>query len=53
MSDGLYETVRWKDMEDCLDGSGSCQEKAYRIIELVNRSDKEGKDNGAVVMIRC
>lgn len=53
MSDGLYETVRWKDIEDCLDGNGSCQEKAYRIIELVNRSDQEAKDNGAVVIIRC
>lgn len=53
MTDGLYEIARWKDLEDCLEGEGSCQEKAYSMIELVNRSETEGKDNGAVVLIRC
>lgn len=53
MTDGLYETARWKDLEDCLEGEGSCQEKAYSMIELVNKSEAEGKDNGAVVLIRC
>lgn len=53
MTDGLYETARWKDLEDCLGGEGSCQEKAFSMIELVNRSEEEGKDNGAVVVIRC
>ncbi len=41
MSDGLYETARWKDMEDCLEGEGDCQQKAYQLIELVNRSGKQ------------
>ncbi|XBX05417.1 serine/threonine-protein phosphatase [Enterocloster clostridioformis] len=52
MSDGLYETARWKDMEDCLEGEGSCQEKAYRLVELVNQSEEEEKDNAAVVLIQ-
>lgn len=52
MTDGLYETARWKDIEACLEAKGSCQEKAYRIIELVNQSPMEDKDNGAVVVVR-
>lgn len=46
MSDGLYETARWKDMEDCLESEGDCQQKAYQLIELVNRSGKEDKEIG-------
>lgn len=52
MSDGVYETARWKDMEDCLGGEGSCQQKAFAMIELVNKSEEEDKDNGAVVVMR-
>ena len=52
MSDGLYETARWKDMENCLEGEGSCQDKAYQLIELVNQSEEEEKDNGSVVVIK-
>lgn len=52
MSDGLYETARWKDMEDCLEGEGNSQEKAFRLVELVNQSEEEEKDNAAVVMIK-
>ncbi|MDR1548427.1 MAG: serine/threonine-protein phosphatase [Hungatella sp.] len=52
MTDGLYETVRWKDIEDCLEEKGSCQDKAYQIIELVNKSREEQKDNAAVVVLR-
>lgn len=52
MSDGLYDTARWKDMEDCLEGEGSCQEKAFQLVELVNQSEEEEKDNAAVVVIK-
>lgn len=52
MSDGLYETARWKDMEDCLEGEGSCQAKAFQLVELVNQSEEEEKDNAAVVVIK-
>lgn len=52
MTDGLYEAARWKDMEECLEGEGSCQEKAYRLVELVNQSEEEEKDNAAVVLIQ-
>ena len=40
-------------MEDCLEGEGDCQQKAYQLIELVNRSEKEDKDNAAVVVLQC
>ncbi len=52
MTDGLYETARWKDMEDCLEAAGSSQEKAFRLVELVNQSQEEDKDNGAVIVVR-
>ena len=52
MSDGIYETARWKDIEDCLEKEGSCQQKAFRIVELVNESQKEEKDNASVVVIK-
>ena len=52
MSDGLYETAKWKDMEDCLEGDGSCQDKAFRLVELVNASEAEEKDNGSVVVMK-
>ncbi|WP_143320632.1 PP2C family serine/threonine-protein phosphatase [Clostridium sp. HBUAS56010] len=52
MTDGLYETARWKDIEDCLEEEGSCQEKAFKIIELVNKSQEEEKDNAAVVVLQ-
>lgn len=51
MSDGLYDTARWKDIEDCLEDKGSCQEKAYRMIELINNSEEEEKDNASVVLL--
>jgi serine/threonine protein phosphatase PrpC len=52
MSDGLYETARWKDMEECLEMEGDCQQKAYRLIELVNQSAEQEKDNAAVVVMQ-
>ncbi len=52
MTDGLYEGVRWKELEDCLEGKGNCQEKAYALIELVNQSKEEEKDNASVVLLK-
>lgn len=52
MTDGLYEEARWKDIEDCLEEEGTCQEKAYALVELVNRSKAEDKDNASVVILK-
>lgn len=51
MTDGLYETARWKDIEACLEGGEQCQDKAYRIVELVNQCQEEDRDNAAVVLL--
>lgn len=52
MSDGLYETVRWKDIEDCLESGGSCQDQAFALVELVNQSQEEDKDNACAVVLQ-
>lgn len=52
MTDGLYETARWKDMEECLEEEGDCRQKAFQLIELVNDSQEEEKDNAAVAVIK-
>ena len=38
-------------MEDCLE-EGTCQEKAFRIIELVNQSKEKDRDNASVVVLK-
>lgn len=52
MSDGLYETARWKDLEDCLEDAGTCQEKAFRMVELINSSGEKERDNASVVILK-
>ena len=39
-------------MEECLEMEGDCQQKAYRLIELVNQSAEQEKDNAAVVVMQ-
>lgn len=52
MTDGMYETVTWKNMEECLGRDATCQEKAYALVELVNQSMEEEKDNASVVVLK-
>lgn len=52
MTDGLYETAKWKDMEECLGRDGTCQEKAYALVELINISPEDEKDNASVVVLK-
>lgn len=51
MSDGIYELLGFKEIEEILAGMGSCQEKAFAIIELVNQNPTEGKDNASIVLL--
>lgn len=51
MSDGLYEGVDWKTMEELLAGRGKCQQKAYDIIEAVNTGIQKEKDNASIVLV--
>ncbi len=51
MSDGLYEGVDWKTIEELLAGRRKCQQKAYEIIEAVNTGLQKEKDNASIVLV--
>lgn len=52
MSDGIYRCVPWKELENILRKRDKCQKKAYEMIERVNISADEMKDNASVVLVR-
>ena len=51
MSDGIYDLIGIRQIEEVLAGSADCQQKAYDIIELVNQYPKEEKDNASIVLL--
>lgn len=51
MSDGIYEPLGFKEVEEILKDGGSCQEKALRIVEKINNHSDEDKDNASVILI--
>ncbi len=51
MSDGLYEGMDWKTIEDLLAGRKKCQQKAYDIIEQINAGSQKEKDNASIVLV--
>lgn len=51
MSDGVYDLLGTREIEAVLGGQEDCQQKAYDIIELVNRNPKEDKDNASIVLL--
>ncbi len=51
MSDGLYEGMNWKMIEELLSGKKKCQQKAYEIIEAINAGNKKEKDNASIVLV--
>ena len=50
-SDGLYDGIDWKEIEDMLSGRKKCQQKAYDIIELVNAGSRKEKDNASIILV--
>ncbi len=52
LSDGVYECLKWRDIEDILRVEAEAQDMALNIIEKVNDSPKEHKDNASVVLLR-
>ena len=50
-SNGMQESVTWKEMEDCLARKKSCKRMAFDLVELVNQK-KGDKDNASVILIR-
>lgn len=51
MSDGVYELLGFREVEETLAQRSDCQKKALRIIEKVNQNAAENKDNASVVLI--
>ena len=52
MSDGVFEFLRWCEIEDILAKGGSSQKLALEVIEAINRSKKPNKDNASIILIR-
>lgn len=52
MSDGVYDTIRWRDIEACLGKEGSCQSKAEALVEMVEQKQQNDKDNASIIVIR-
>lgn len=53
MSDGVSELLPWREIEAVLAAGGDCQSMAFRVIELVNQSTQERKDNASIVLLRA
>lgn len=51
MSDGIYEGMDWKTIEELLAGRKKCQQKAYEVIEQINAGSREEKDNASIVLV--
>lgn len=51
LSNGMYENVAWKNMEDCLSQKKSCKKIALDLVEMVNQK-KGDKNNASVILIR-
>lgn len=53
MTDGVYETLGWRDLEAELSSGQDAQRQALAIVERVNRSKLPNKDNAGIVIFRC
>ena len=51
MSDGIFEGMDWKTIEEMLADKKKCQQKAYEIIEVINASGRKEKDNASIVLV--
>jgi serine/threonine protein phosphatase PrpC len=53
LSDGVFETLRWREIEKELAQGEDAQQQALRIIERVNLSKLPNKDNASIVIYKC
>lgn len=51
MSDGIYEAIAWKRIEEYLSQRKNCNKIAFDMVEHVNRSKGE-TDNASVILIK-
>ena len=52
MSEGVFNTLRWVEIEDTLSTNDSVQTLANNIINLVNKSPMVDKDNASILICR-
>ena len=50
-SNGMYESIAWKQIEECLSQKKSCKKIAFDLVETVNRKNGD-KDNASMILIR-
>lgn len=51
MSDGIYEGMEWKELEECLNRKAGSQQLAFEVTEHINRKAGD-KDNAGIVLLR-
>ncbi len=51
MSDGIYDGMEWKELEDILSQKKKCQQRAYEIVEVINADKRTEKDNASILLI--
>lgn len=51
MSDGIYDLLSVREIEAVLQKTAGCQEKAFEVIELVNRNPSTTKDNASIILL--
>lgn len=51
MSDGIYDGLDWKELEEILAQKAECRQMALEMVERINRKEGE-KDNAGIVLIR-
>lgn len=52
MTDGIFEPLPWKEIEDVLATKQDCRTMAFELIQRINRLEDENKDNASLVLIR-
>ena len=52
MSEGVFNALRWVEMEEILSQKNSCQTLANNLINAVNNSPPADKDNASVLICR-
>lgn len=52
LSDGIFDLLPWREIEEVLKSGKDCQSMAYALVERVNTHAAEEKDNASVVLLR-
>ncbi len=52
ISDGVYEFLSWKEIENELNKNINTQKMAFNIVEKINISQKENKDNASIFLVK-